>query len=107
MNETKRREEEEDERESRFTKEIEDEKHVLEEEKHKLEDERRRLEEEKTKFEEMMREFHEEEERQGKQQDSGIGSRSDTAEVNLEYKFFSFVSIIQELTLCLQVQTDI
>ena len=80
MKEAKEREDNETAREDEFTKTIETEKITLSEE-------RKKFEEERQEFERMMRDFNEAKQRQEEEltreeeADSGIGSRSDTAEV--------------------------
>lgn len=69
---------------------------MIEMEKQQLEEERKKLEEEKEKFMEMTSNYREEEEKRGYAEedpaDSGLGSRSDTAEVRtqLEVKYHFF-----------------
>jgi hypothetical protein len=82
------REAEEIKREQEFSK-------VIEMEKNQLMDERKKLEEEKAKFLEMTSKYGEQEQKRGyvnsDPADSGLGSRSDTAEVRLKINLDYFL----------------
>lgn len=84
------RESDESKREDEFAK-------VIEAEKQKLDEERKKLEEEKTKFLQMTTSYREAEEKELREQetlDSGLGSRSETAEVICHYRAVNVAAFI-------------